>query len=142
MAFNKFNLTVEDWLKGATNYSSDTFKAMLTNTAPVATNHVYGDISSNEVASGGGYTTGGATVTISSVTNSSGTETVVASAASPTWTASGGGMGPFRYIVIYDSSATTKTLQCWADYGSSISLNGTNGDTFTITFGANLFTLT
>ena len=138
-AFNKFNLTVEDWLKGATNYPSDTFKAMLTNTAPVATNHVYGDISTNEVASGGGYTTGGATVTISSVTNSSGTETVVASAASPTWTATTG-FGPFRYVVIYDSSAATKTLQCWFDYGSSISLNA--ADTFTITFGANLFTLT
>jgi hypothetical protein len=137
-AFNKFNLTVEDWLKGATNYSSDTFKAMLTNTTPVATNHVYGDISANEVANGNGYTTGGATVTISSVTNSSGTETVVASAASPTWTATGS-MGPFRYVVVYDSSAATKTLQCWFDFGSSITLNNT--DTFTVTFGANLFTL-
>lgn len=137
-AFNKFNLTVEDWLKGATNYSSDTFKALLTNTAPVATNHIYTDISSNEVASGGGYTTGGATVTISSVTNSSGTETVVASAASPTWIGSTG-FGPFRYVVIYDSSAAVKTLQCWFDFGSSISLAA--ADTFTITFGANLFTL-
>lgn len=137
-AFNKFNLTVEDWLKANTNYSSDTFKAMLTNTAPVATNHVYGDISANELASGAGYTTGGATVTISSVTNSSGTETVVASAASPTWTATGT-FGPFRYVVIYDSSAATKTLQCWFDFGGSITLNNT--DTFTINFGANLFTL-
>lgn len=138
--FNKFNLTVQDWLEGNTNYSSDTFKALLTNTTPVATNHVYSDISTNEVSNGGGYTTGGATVTISSVTNSSGTETVVASASSPTWTGSGSGFGPFRYVVIYDSSASTKTLQCWFDYGSSISLN--SGDTFTITFGANLFTLT
>lgn len=138
-AFNKFNLTVEDWLKGATAYNSDTFKALLTNTAPVATNHVYGDISANELASGNGYTTGGATVTISSVTNSSGTETVVATAASPTWTGTGS-MGPFRYVVIYDSSATTKTLQCWFDFGSSITL--ASGDTFTLNFGANLFTLT
>lgn len=138
--YNKFNLTVEDWLKGATLYNSDTFKAMLTNTVPVATNHIYSDISGGEVSSGGGYTTGGATVTISSVTNSSGTETVVASAASPTWTGTGSGFGPFRYVAIYDSSASVKTLQCWFDYGSSISLNA--GDTFTITFGANLFTLT
>jgi hypothetical protein len=48
-------------------------------------------------------------------------------------------MGPFRYVIIYDSSAVTKTLQCWFDFGSSISLAA--GDTFTITFGANLFTL-
>lgn len=138
-AFNKFNLTVEDWLKSKTNYSSDTFKALLTNTAPVATNHVYGDISANELANGNGYSTGGATVTISSVTNSSGTETVVASAASPTWTATGA-MGPFRYVVVYDSSAATQTLQCWFDFGGSITINNT--DTFTVNFGANLFTLT
>lgn len=137
-AFNKHNLTVEDWLKAATNYSSDTFKAMLTNTAPVATNHVYGDISAGEVANGNGYTTGGATITMG-LSNSSGTETVTGSAASPTWTATGA-VGPFRYIDIYDSSAVTKTLQCWFDYGSSISL--ASGDTFTISFGANLFTLT
>lgn len=137
-AYNKFNLTVEDWLKGLTNYSSDTFKAMLTNTLPLATNHVYADVSAGEVANGGGYSTGGATVTISSVTNAAGTETVVASAASPTWTATTG-FGPFRYVIIYDSSAATKTLQCWFDFGSSISLNAL--DTFTITFGANLFTL-
>lgn len=138
-AFNKFNLTVQDWLYGLTNYNGDTFKALLTNVAPVATNHVYGDISGGEVAGGGGYTTGGATVTMTP-SNSSGTETVAASAASPTWTGSGGGFGPFRYTAIYDSSAGTETLQSWFDYGSSISLNA--GDTFTITFGAALFTLT
>src|SRR5215469_14894381 len=98
-AFNKFNLTVEDWLKARTNYSSDTFKAMLTNTAPVATNHVFSDVSAGDLPTGNGYTTGGAAITISSVTNSSGTETVVATAASPTWTATGA-MGPFRYVII------------------------------------------
>lgn len=138
-AFNKFNLTVEDWIIGRTNYSGDTFKAMLTNTAPVATNHVYGDISAGETASGGGYTSGGQAITISSVSNSSGLETVVAAASSPTWTGTGTGFGAFRYVVVYDSSATTKSLQAWFDYGSSISVN--SGDTFTITFGANFFTL-
>lgn len=137
-SFNKHNLTVQDWLYALTNYNSDTFKAMLTNTAPVATNHVYSDISGNEVASGGGYTTGGATVTMTP-SNSSGTESVAASAASPTWTGSGGGMGPFRYVDVYDSSASTKTLQGWWDYGSSISLN--SGDTFTISWGSGFLTL-
>lgn len=137
-SYNKFNLTVEDWLLGKTNYGSDTFKALLTNTAPTSSNHVYGDVSAGELTTTGGYTVGGATITMGH-SNSSGTETVTASAGSPTWTGSGGGMGPFRYVVIYDSSAATETLQCWFDYGSSISLN--SGDTFTINFGANLFTL-
>jgi flagellar capping protein FliD len=136
-AFNKFNLTVEDWLKGLTNYSSDTFKVMLTSGAPVATNHVIADLT--DLASGGGYTSGGQAITISSVSNSSGLETVVAAASNPTWTGSGTGFGTFRYVVVYDSSAATKTLQAWFDYGSAISVN--SGDTFTITFGANFFTL-
>lgn len=137
-AFNKHNLTVEDWLKGATVYGTDTFKALLTNTLPTAANHIYSDISAGELTTTGGYTVGGATITMG-LSNASGTETVTASAASPTWTGSGGGMGPFRYVDIYDSSAAVKTLQCWFDFGSSISLAA--GDTFTISFGANLFTL-
>lgn len=137
-SFNKFNLTVQDWIYGFTNYNGDTFKALLTNTSPVSTNHVYGDISADEVANGDGYTTGGATVTMTP-SNSSGTESVAASASSPTWTGSSSGFGPFRYVVVYDSSASTKTLQGWWDYGSSISLN--SGDTFTISWGSGFLTL-
>jgi hypothetical protein len=36
--FNKFNLFVEDLMRGVMNFSSDTIKVGLTNTAPVATN--------------------------------------------------------------------------------------------------------
>jgi hypothetical protein len=139
-AYNKFNLTVEDWLKGVMNLSSDTVKVMLTNTAPVATNHVYADISGSELANGNGYTTGGATVAGTSVSNSSGTETFAASAT--TWTSVTGNMGPFRYIVYYDSTPSTKTLIAWYDYGSSITLNGVAGETFVDTpAGGALFTL-
>ena len=138
-SFNKFNLTSEDWLNALTNYTSDTFKVMLTNTVPVNTNHVYGDISGNELTTTGGYTVGGATVTMTP-SSSGGVASVAASAASPTWTGSGAGMGPFRYAVVYDSSAATKTLQGWWDYGSSISLNA--GDTFTVSWASGLLTVT
>jgi hypothetical protein len=133
-SYNKFNLFTEDVCRGVYNFNaSDTFKVMLTNTAPVATNHLYGDISGNEVASGGGYTTGG----ISSATSdssTSGTEKVLAT--NVTWTGTSGGMGPFRYVVFYDTtpSSPLKPLVCWFDYGSSISLN--SGDTFTVSFDA------
>ena len=138
--FNKFNLFVEDLTKGVMNLSSDTIKVMLTNTAPVATNHVYGDISGNELANGDGYTTGGATVSGTGVSNSSGTESFAASAT--TFTSSTGSMGPFRYVVYYDSTPSTKTLIGWYDYGSSITLNGAAGETFVITpSGSVLFTL-
>lgn len=137
VTFNKFNLFTDDLSKGALDLSTDTIKAMLTNTAPVATNRCYSDISATELAAGDGYTTGGAAVTGTGVTNSSGLETMAAAAT--TWTSNTGNMGPFRYVVYYDAaplgngSATCKNLIGFYDNGSSITLNGVNADTFTIT---------
>jgi hypothetical protein len=134
-SYNKFNAFVNNLADGAFNFASDTLKILLTNTLPVATNSVYGDISAGEVANGGGYTTGGATCMLVSSSQTSGTYKLVISAASPTWTGSGSGMGPFRYVVLYDSSNTSvvnKGLIGWWDYGSSISLN--SGDQFTVAF--------
>ena len=135
---NKFNGFVHALATKAINLNTDTFKVLLTNTAPVATNTLYSDISANELASGNGYTTGGATVTGTGSTNASGTETVAGSAV--TWTSATGSMGPFRYVVLYDS--TSNNLVEWWDYGSSITLNGANGDQFTWTpTGSALLTL-
>ena len=128
--FNKFNNWVHYLVGGVSGQSvalvSDTIKCMLSNTAPVATNSKYSDISANELANGSGYTTGGTASTVSTA-NSSGTETITA--ADVTFTASGS-MGPFRYAVFYDTTPTDKPLMCWFDYGSSITLN--SGDTFTV----------
>jgi hypothetical protein len=132
-AFNKLNAFAAYMPNGAVNLASDTLKVLLTNTIPIATNAVYGDISGNELGSGNGYTTGGATVTTTSSTQTSGTYKYLASLANPTWTATGS-MGPFRYAVMYDSSASTKALIGWWDYGSPLTLASTN--TFTITLDA------
>ena len=121
-AYNKFNSFVQNLTDKTQNFSADTFKVMLTNTAPVATNATYSAISSNEVANGNGYTTGGAATTITE-TNTSGTIKEVGTAI--TWTASGS-VGPLRYAVLYYS--TSCGLVGWWDYGSSVSLN--SGDTF------------
>lgn len=138
--FNKFNLFVDDLMKKNMDLNADTLKVMLTNTAPVATNHYYADISANELANGNGYTTGGATCPGTSVTNSSGTSSLNMTAI--TFTSATGSMGPFRYVVFYDSTPTNKTLIGWADYGSSITLNGAAGETFVITpSGSVLLTL-
>lgn len=142
-AYNKFNLFTQDACEGAHNFTSgaQTFKVMLTNTLPVATNHLYGDVSAGELTTTGGYTVGGATSAMSDST-ASGTEKVLAT--NVTWTGSGGGMGPFRYVIIYNftTASPLKPLVCWFDYGSSISLNA--GDTFTVSFdGTNgLFQMT
>lgn len=141
VAFNKINLFTQDLCQGIHNFKSggQTFKAELSNTATVATNHLYGDISANEVASGGGYTTGGDTIAMSD-SSTGGVETV--SSASNTWTGSGGGMGPFRYLTVVNTTSTTplKPLVAWFDYGSSISLNA--GDTFQASWASGFFTAT
>ncbi len=93
-SFNKFNLSVQDFLTGNCILGTDTVKVMLTNTLPVPTNHQYSDVSGAELASGSGYTTGGATVTGTTVTNASGTSSL--GAAATTWTSVTGAMGPFR----------------------------------------------
>jgi hypothetical protein len=48
--------------------------------------------------------------------------------------------GPFRYVILYNATASNGPLIAYWDYGSSISIN--QGETFTVTIGANVFTLT
>lgn len=140
-AFNKINLFSQDLCRLTHDFHSGglTYNGELSNTATVATNHLYSDISANEVASGGGYTTGGSASTMSD-SSTTGVETV--SAASITWTGSGGGMGPFRYVTMYTTSTAvvSKPLVCWFDYGTSISLNP--GDTFQVSWASGFFTVT
>jgi hypothetical protein len=52
------------------------------------------------------------------------------------WTASVGNIGPFQYIVLYNTTSTTplKPLIGWWDYGSALTLNGANGDSLTVKF--------
>jgi len=130
-SFVKFNSVAANVFNGVVNLSSDVVKVILTNTAPVATNAVYADVSGNELATGNGYTAGGATVTLTSSTQTGGLYKYIASCASPTWTASGS-VGPFRYVIIYDTtpSSPLKPLLGWWDFGSSLTMN--SGDTFTV----------
>lgn len=136
MTFNKFNFFVQDIGDKLHNLNADTLNIMLTNTAPVATNHTYSDISSNELASGAGYTTGGAAVTSSAFSQTSGTATLTGTG--PVFTATGS-MGPFRYAVLYNNTASGKNLIGWWDYGSSVTL--LTGETFTVSIGASILTI-
>ena len=128
--YNKFNAFVENQLISDIDWDADVFKIMLTNTAPVATNSVKGDLT--EISAGNGYTAGGNTTTITH-SRSSGTSKIVGTDVVFTAT---GAVGPFRYAVLYDDTVASpaKPLVAWWDYGSSISL--ANGETFTIDFDA------
>jgi len=127
--FNKFNSFVEALAEKVHNLGSDTLKVMLTNSAPSAANTVKANIT--EIAAGNGYTAGGTQAVISASSQTSGTYKLVL--ADVVFTASGA-VGPFRYVVLYNDTATNDELIAYADYGSSISL--ANGETFTVDFDA------
>ena len=126
-SFNKFQSFVEALAEKVHNLGSDTLKVVLTNTAPVATNTQLSNIT--QIANGNGYTTGGATATTSSSAQTSGTYKLVL--ADVVWTASGA-MGPFRYAVLYNDTATNDELIGWWDYGTAITL--ASGETFTVDY--------
>jgi hypothetical protein len=128
-SYQKFNAFVENLAEKAFNLGSDTLKVMLVNTAPTSANSVKADLT--EISAGNGYTAGGTAATISSSAQSSGTYKLVL--ADVVFTASGA-VGPFRYAVLYDDTATNDELIGFWDYGSSISL--ANGETFTVDFDA------
>ena len=127
--FNKFNSFVEALAEKVHNLGSDTLKVMLTNSAPSAANT--GKANITEIAAGNGYTAGGTQAVISASSQTSGTYKLVL--ADVVFTASGA-VGPFRYVVLYNDTATNDELIAYADYGSSISL--ANGETFTVDFDA------
>jgi len=127
----KFYSFSTDLTNGKHDFSSHSFKLMLTNTAPVLTNTAKANIT--EISAGNGYTAGGATTTITK-SNASGVETLFAS--DMVVTASGGSVGPFRYVVLYNDTQTTpaKPLICYWDYGSSITV--ATSQTFTLDMDA------
>lgn len=134
-AFNKVNVFTRDKLQAKHDFSTHVFKALLTNAAPTAGGTaVKGDLT--EISAGNGYSAGGPSVSMS-VSTASGTAKVTAS--DVTITASGGSIGPLRYVAIYNdtTSSPAKPVVGWYDYGSSITLadgesllidfDGTNG---------------
>ncbi len=132
--FTFFNAFKENMPEKVFNLGSDTLKWMLTNTAPLATNSTKADIT--EITAGNGYAAGGAAAGVSSSSQTGGTYALALNAT--TFTASGGSFAAFRYIVLYDDTATNDELIGYLDYGTSYTL--TDGNTFTIPAGT-AFTL-
>jgi len=129
-AFNKFDSFVEAVAEKVHNLGSDQLKVALTNTAPVAGNTVYADLTSPLPTTN----LSGATpfnLTTSSSVQTSGTYKLVI--ADLTLTATGS-VGPFRYVVIYNDTATNDELIGYYDYGSSVTLS--NEETFILDFDA------
>ena len=111
------------------NLASDQLKVALTNTDPTASASIYTDIT----APLDNTNLSGATpfnITTTSWTQTGGLASLVL--ADLVLTASGGNTASFRYVAIYNDTATNDELIGYYDYGASTTI--TDGNTFTIDF--------
>jgi hypothetical protein len=137
--YNKFQDFVEQLLLGKHDFSAagHVFKVYLSNAAPSASaDAVKADLA--EISAGNGYTAGGTDVQ-NTLSETTGTATVAGT--DVVFTAAGGSIGPFQYVVLYNDTQTSPAdpLVSWWDYGSALTLLDT--ETFTVDFGASIFTL-
>lgn len=135
--FNKFECFVGDLGDKVHDLDGDTLKVYATNAAPSASaDTVKADLA--EISDGNGYTAGGDDVT-NVWSEASGTGTLTGT--DVVWTASGGAIAQFRYVVLYNDTPTSPAdpLIGWWDYGSAVDV--ASGETFTVDFGASILTL-
>ena len=122
----KFNCFVEDLAEKKHNLGSDTLTIALcaAANAPTASNTVLANLTQIS------YTNlSSRAVTTTSSAQTSGTYKLVL--ADLVLTASGS-VGPFRYAVLYNDTATNDELIGYVDYGSDVTL--ASGETFTLDF--------
>ncbi len=130
--FTKFNPFVEALAEKKHNLGSDQLVVALTNVAPSASNAVLTDITQIS------YTDlSSRNITTASSTQTSGTYKLVLN--DLVLTASGA-VATFRYVVLYNDTATNDDLIGYYDYGSSLTL--ASGETFTLDFDPSAGALT
>jgi hypothetical protein len=134
-ALQKIPDFAEQVLRGVHNFGAHTLKAALTNTLPAASAALLADIAQ---ISGGAYPAGG--FQLDSVVLSEAAGLAKVTIADEVITASGNAIGPFRYAVVYNDTATNKPLIGYIDYGSTITL--ADGEALTLDFDASAGVLT
>jgi len=134
--FNKFQSFVEKVAEKIHNLGADQITVALTNVQPVNTNNVLTDItqiaytfcSTRDIVTTSSAQTGG-------VYKLTLTDLIL--------TATGGAVGPFRWVVLYNSTAAGNDLIGWYEYGAA-AITLADGEQLTLDFDdANgVFTIT
>jgi hypothetical protein len=132
----------DDVIRGLLDVDSGAFKCMLTTSAYTEDkkNHLTrSQVVASEVAAGAGYTTGGATVTVT-VTKTTANDTVVISLGGATWTTAAGQQLTARKAVYYNVVGTAATDRLVAVVDFTTDQIASNGGTLTLS--ASTITLT
>ena len=126
-SFTKFYSFVEALAEKTHNLGSDTLTVALVAAAnpPSQSNTVLANLTQIS------YTNcSSRALSISSSSQTTGTYKLIV--ADLVLTATGGSVGPFRYIVVYNETATDDPLIGWYDYGSDLTL--ADGESLTLDF--------
>ena len=118
------------------NLNTDTLKIALTNVLPVITQTGFDPVTANAApVAANGYPVGGADI-LNTWSEADGVAAL--SGTDITFTATAGGIGPFRYLVLYNDTNVTDMVVAYYDHGSVISL--ADGESFVVDILTTLFT--
>lgn len=131
-SYNKFEAFVEHLAEEVHNFASDAISIYLSNATPSAA----GDVTKSdlaEISTGAGYS---GPVALSNKVSGQAGGTYEFAADDVTITASGGPVGPFRYVVLFNDTPTSPAdpLIGWWDYGSELTL--ADGESLLVDFSA------
>ena len=133
-AFVKYNSFINELAKGSHGLNACTYRLALTNTAPnAASDTVWNTTVYPAPTAANGYPTGGNQPGITSNVTTAGVFKLVL--VDSVFTATAGGIGPFRYAILYNSTYLNSLIGYY-DYASSITLADT--ETFTVDFDGSL----
>lgn len=103
------NIFFVDQADGNINFNTDEFKCCLVYYNPkleesnILALQTYSNVATHEVANGNGYETSGVGVSTYTTVDVT-TNDMLYMCSSPSWTVSGGEVGPFNYAVFYDTT--------------------------------------
>lgn len=119
--YEKFQPAIELFLEGG-NLGTETYTLKLATVRSLSAGTI------TETTNGGGYTTGGVSVTVSTASQTGGTYTLaITQPTNPIWTGSAGGF-TFQYLIL--TGSVSGNIASW-DYGSSQTV--ASGETLSVT---------
>jgi len=107
-------------VKGDIDFDTDTVKCALMAsgfTFDKDAHATWADVSADELAEGNGYTSGGNTLTLSSIAEDDTNDRAEVTYNDTEWIASGGNIGPTPGAILYDDTTADDTVIGYIDFG-------------------------